>query len=353
LDSRFVEMYSVVCEFFNELLQSRENVQAIARQIWNVLSNCDSISYDEAGVGYAYALLHFLDRFRRFQMTYELLDKKKLMPIKGTKIDILDIGTGPGPSMYALSDFYSEKKKQFSDIKFDIDYVERSTEFRNWLHHFTEFANSRSFISFPWLVPFHHGSFREFKELEFNRREMSWGYNWKPITRIVKKRLNVIILSNFLTTANQVYNFSNEIRDCMRYLRNRGILVVVGAKYESGKYKEVYDAIDETILDGHYGNHKFRASCENVTPSNNRLFYSYSDEYGKRLKEIFKDFLAACDNFEGIELGKKEKNILLHSTNDEYSKNIQWDVFVYRKKSAMRKRLTSQSTWTSLRSAGV
>lgn len=346
-------MHSVVLGFFNELLASRESVQAIANQIWNVLSNCDSISYNEKGVGYAYALLHFLDRFRRFQLTYELLDKKRLMPVNGTKIDILDIGTGPGPSMYALSDFYSEKKKKFSDLKFDIDYVERSTEFRNWLHHFTEFANSRNFISYPWLVPFHHGNFEEFKELEFNRREVSWGNNWKPITRIVKKRPNVIVFSNFLTTANQVYEFSDEIRDCMRYLRNRGILVVVGAKHESGKYREVYDAIDEIILNGNYGNHTFRATCENVTPSNNRLFYSYSDEYGKKLKELYRVFLAACKNFEGIEFGEKEKNILLNSSGDEYSKDIQWDVFVYRKKSAMRKRLTSQSTRTSLRSAGV
>ena len=353
MDSRFLEMHSVVMEFFNDILTDREVVQDIANQIWNVLRNCDSISYNEKGVGYAYALLHFLDRFRRFQLTYELLDKERLMPINGTKIDILDIGTGHGPSMYALSDFYSEKKKKFNDLKIDIDYVERSTEFRSWLHHFTEFANSRDFISYPWLVPFHLGNFEDFKGVEFNRREMSWVNNLKPITRVVKKRPNVVVFSNFLTTANQVYEFSDEIRDCMRYLRNRGILVVVGAKYESGKYREVYDAINEILLNGKYGNHKFIASCENVTPNNNRLLYSYSDDYGRKLKELYRVFLAAFENFEGVELGGKEQGILLNSSSDEYSKDIQWDVFVYRKKSTMRKRLTSQSTRTSLRSACV
>lgn len=353
MDSRFVEMHSVVLGFFNDLLKSRENVQAIANQILNVLRNCDSISYNEKGVGYAYALLHFLDRFRRFQLTYELLDKKRLMPINGKKIDILDIGTGPGPSIYALSDFYSEKKKKFVDLKFDIDYVERSTEFRNWLHHFTEFANSRSFVSHPWLVPFHHGSSEEFKDLKFNRREMSWGNNWRPITKIVKIRPNIIVFSNFITTKNQAYEFSDEITDCMRYLRNRGILVIVGARSESGKYSEVYDAIDEIILNGNYGNHKFRAYCENVTPSNNRLLYSYSDEYGEKLKELYRVFLSTCKNFEDIEFGGEEKNILLKSSSEEYSKDIQWDVFVYRKKSALRNRLTSQNTRMSLRSSGV
>lgn len=96
----------------------------------DVLRNCDTITYNENGVSCAYAILHFLDRYHRFQLIFlELIEKKKL-PIKES-IDIIDIGSGPGPSMYATSDMYNLYRLYEEEIygkskikKINIEYVE-------------------------------------------------------------------------------------------------------------------------------------------------------------------------------------------------------------------------------------
>jgi len=122
-------MFEAINGYMNGLYQSPDNIHCIGHQLESVLKNCDEISYEEAGTAEAYALLHFLDRYHRFQLVFENLDSLGLMPAKKKEypVDVLDVGTGPGPSMYALSDFFSSK----GESGFNIDYVEKSKQFRN------------------------------------------------------------------------------------------------------------------------------------------------------------------------------------------------------------------------------
>ena len=63
-----------------------------------VLEQCDQISYNENGVPEAYIILHFLDRYHRFQLIFMDMLKARCFPIKET-IAMIDIGTCPEPSM--------------------------------------------------------------------------------------------------------------------------------------------------------------------------------------------------------------------------------------------------------------
>ena len=212
-----------------ELLSEDEFARRVAAKFEEVLSRCDEIDYNDDETAVAYCILHFLPRYRMFQLIYYELLINNILPIKNNQINTLDIGTGPGPSMYALSDIYSSLQifgavnHEFQHIP---DYVEQSYGFRNFLHHFTEKANAYySCDDLGWNVPYHHGSFYDFTSIDFNPKYKTyWG-----TCETIKFRFNLITSSNFFTTLSQVRNQKNEIKNCVRFLRNSGIFLVVGA----------------------------------------------------------------------------------------------------------------------------
>lgn len=346
---RFLELNYLLKDFLTSYIKNdSEYASLIASQLLNVLKHCDEITYEEQGTAEAYALLHFLDRYHRFQIIFDNLNSHHIMPIKSKRIDILDVGTGPGPSMYAISDFYTNLHKvsaaqRLTDDsdKLSIDYVERSRRFRNWLHHFTEHVNYYCPSQKPWKVPFHHGTFHDFEGLEFNQRITfnDQDDDGEFVTRsyIEKHRFDVIIFSNFLTTKEQVVNYSDELRNCVRFLRNNGILVIVGAKSQSAKYNAIYEEISQVILSENYSNWKFIAKCEKLVFENSTMGYSWSDCYGTTIKELIKDIYGKLQINNASSIPLEMVKILNDTIQPSYSRPIEWEVHVFRKKARMRK----------------
>ena len=347
---RFLELRYLLRDFLTKtILNYPDNVKCICSQLLNVLKNCDQITYEEPGTAEAYALLHFLDRYHRFQIIFDALSRNALMPNPKRKIDILDVGTGPGPSMYAISDFYRSLKNRtkvrdtyFTEDSFSIDYVERSDEFRNWLHHFTEYVNFYCPSRIPWQVPFHHGSFFDFKGIEFNQNKTRWDYDDEgdqiSIKYIQKYRFDLVIFSNFLTRKRQVEAFSSELKNCIRFLRNNGILVIVGAKSRSEKYREIYEKISHEILSENYSNWKFIASCEKLKLDTSDMKYSWGDCYGEQLKSLIRQVYELLLNAEESVIEPDFVKIIERTIAPNYSKPISWEIQIFRKKAKMRRK---------------
>jgi hypothetical protein len=269
------------------------------------------------------------------------------MPMKETGIDVLDIGTGPGPSMFAVSDFYSERFGQadalHSDHRrpaFKIDYVERSVEFRNWLHHFTEYANSCSPTSQRWYVPYHHGTFHDFRDIEFDQELSSWEPDddggGEYVSYIQRRRYDLITFSNFLTTRDQIIQFKDELQNCARFLRHKGILLVVGATDASAKYKDVYDALSKVILGRGYGSRKFAAWCESVQLEPHVLSYRWTDPYGERLKQQLRSVYEVLQSTYAEAIPAEAAQRLQASIQPNYNRAKEWQVVVFRKQARPR-----------------
>jgi SAM-dependent methyltransferase len=345
---RFEELGSLVEGYLLDQMSRYPEVgREMAFQLLNVLKNCDTITYNEPGTGNAYALLHFLDRYHRFQLTFDLLAHHRLMPLKQRDIDVLDIGTGPGPSMFALSDFYCERFG-YVDLSrvhrerphFRIDYVERSIEFRHWLHGFTEYANSYAPTGRYWYVPYHHGTFGDFSAIEFDEEMTSSdqdedGY-YHPTSYIRRHRFDLVIVSNFLTTRPQVLHFQKELRDCARFLRHNGILLVVGATATSEKYKHIYDTISEIILGQGYGSRKFIAWCERVNLEPHVLSYRWGDPYGEQLKKHIGAVYRVLQAKHPEIVPDEAARILSASVEPDYNRTNAWQILVFRKNARPR-----------------
>jgi hypothetical protein len=346
---RFLELKGLLEDFLLVRFSSDgDGARQAASQLLNVLRNCDSITYEEQGTAEAYALLHFLDRYHRFQLIFQKLSSLNLIPLRTKDVQILDVGTGPGPSMYAASDFFvdalgktSTNQSNWGEQGFSIDYVERSRQFRNWLHHFTEHANYHCPTERPWWVPFHHGTFQDFAGLQFDstRYEEDYDLDGEAFSKQVKvrRRFDLIVFSNFLTTKHQVQQFSTELQSCARYLRHKGILVVVGAPNRSRKYRDVYEEISRTVTGGRYSNKKLVARCFAVEIPDPLMKYSWSDPYGAQIKEAIARPYQELTRLASDCIPPDAKELLDQTLRPRYSKAIEWQVFVFRKWARPRK----------------
>lgn len=346
---RFLELRYLLARWLkDELKRDPDLGQSICAQFDNVLRHCDEITFDERGAAEAYVILHFLDRYHRFQVTLDELSRQGLMPRK-LESSILDIGTGPGPSMFAVSDFYSDGRWRLSrnnsaavEKGISVDYVERSTAFRNWLHHFTEMANSFAPSCVGWRVPYQHGSYLDFDYLEFDRRRtISWGRDDEGDeyieTYIEKTRPDLIVISNFLTEATQVKNFSKQIQDCARYLKHKGILLIVGAKGTSNKYAPIYRAINDIVINGSYSRAKFVAWCKRVELEKSILHYNYNDQWGAVLRSFHSDVRRHLRAALGDRMPAGIDESLRKWSNHDYTHEVSWEVNVYRKTAIPRR----------------
>lgn len=340
---RFLELKSLLEEFhIRKITAHPDTAREVASQLINVLRNCDSITYEEPGTAEAYAILHFLDRYHRFQLIFQELDSRKLIPRRTKGIKILDVGTGPGPSMFATSDFFTNKLNnhltsyaKWDEQTFQIDYVEKSYDFRDWLHHFTEYANYYCPSKNGWRVPFHHGTFHDFSNIEFNshRYETDYDSDGEPFTAqfTVRRRYDLIVFSNFLTTKNQVQQFASELQSCMRFLKHNGLMIIVGAPNRSRKYRDVYTELTKTLTEGRYGTKKIIAKCFPAHLPEPLMSYSWSDAYGTKVKESITKIYTELKKSAAECIPPEMEDIITQTTRPDYSKDIEWEVLAFKK----------------------
>lgn len=320
----------------------------VASQFENVLRCCDEIDYQEDSTATAYGILHFLPRFRRFQLTFGKLVDKLILPFGAKAINSLDIGTGPGPSLFALSDTYNSLRRfgeinnisYLKNLEYQPDYVERSSGFRNWLHHFTEFANFELPQSEEhWNVPYHHGSFREFDNIEFNESftysDIDDDGDYVMKTRKVKHRFNVVVCSNFFTQVSQIEALKIELQNCMRFMRNNGKLIISGGSgviNNNKNYPEIYKKAKEILLDNVYGNYKFYAKAKYLKVTRNKLSFNLQDRFGQRIKQFNKKILDRLYEHNAIDcIPVKFKDTFINSASDTYDYEYKWEFHIFEK----------------------
>ena len=123
----------------NVEISATEACTQFAKALPLALSKCDEPIYDAPFVAEAYAFLHLLERYRRFSQVLDVLLRAGVLPMRDSGIDILDVGAGPGPALFASDDFYDQlteyaKKHSISKINTQenkIQYVEDKTKIIN------------------------------------------------------------------------------------------------------------------------------------------------------------------------------------------------------------------------------
>lgn len=283
----FIYLKKALINYFN--INSSEYWKAVAVHMQDVLDFCDKIDYKEPETADAYAICHLLDRYHRFQiMQLELLKSNLTNHLKNRPFNILDVGTGPAPALFAFSDYYRALNAVANEeiYKCEEDYVEQSSGFRAFLHRFCEL----SLDLHPYSVPFHHGTFDNFKNVSFEERRRGIWDEWYT----KKYRFDIALFSNFFTKTDTVSEFRDELISVCRVMRNHGLIIVVGACDEkSEKYIDVYKTCDE-IIARRFGNWKFYGFWRKIIQQ--EVTYNYADEYGEEMRDFYSTIKKQFEN---------------------------------------------------------
>lgn len=366
LRKNFCLMLEVVTEYLNRVLDSNyldeEWPVVICRQFPTVLAHCDEITYDEVGVPEAYILLHFMDRYHRYQLTFLDMLKNNTFPIRET-INVMDIGTGPGPSLFALSDmimlingYLDEKEGKCGFKHINLDYAEQSHGFRDFMHHATEMLMVRNHKT---AVPFHHGTYYDASIFQSGERKLIYVDAWKvmncpddedcfrSIPQYVpyKKSFDLVIYSNFLTNIQVVDIFQEQLKKTMLYLKNRGVILIVGGDPGSDKYGPVYERINSIFNSQKYSNKKY-AGCYKQVVCAEKMSYAAESEYNKDIIAFFRQMFNRIPAEEWGRLDEKTRGIL--NKYLEGASDTKWYVSVYKRSSIFRKLMKNNNIHGSI-----
>lgn len=316
--------------------------ERVARLYPDIRKNLNNIDYNQVDTVIAYIIMHFLDRYRRFQLSYLDSIEKGILPVRKLTIDILDVGTGPAPALFAISDILLLLKQfgaensisRLATIDFECNYVEKSERFRSWLHHFTEFITEKKKKNFH--IPFHHGSFYDFSDLDLQRekqllqqesiRNLVYQDNlskgeaqlfvdgeiggWKDMYRY-----NVVLFGYFITKEQQINELLPQLRSICRALRNGGIIIIMTGGGD--RYQRIYEGLREMINDQKY---------MNVVEFCINLEYHYGDPFGIRLRGFHEEILQHFGQF-GVSINDEE----FIANLDDKSRKARWGTAIFQK----------------------
>ena len=245
LAAKFDLLARALLQLFERSIQTAEQ----AHEVWTaapaVLHRCNEQStYEMPGAPLAYAWLHLLDRYGRTWMALERLVSSGYLPIAKFGVRTLDVGTGPGPSAFAVHDFYTALTEFGAEAGIEalkqppsITCVEFDLGTNHLRHHLSEIMSVLSRSDRPPRLT--SGSeLRDFGELKprEERRSMQNHLRWKeepswnPVegddgyelvhtadeANDIAQSLHhyrLIVFSNFLTTVGTVEQFEPTLVD--------------------------------------------------------------------------------------------------------------------------------------------
>jgi hypothetical protein len=234
--------------------------------------HCDEPIYSEPLVVEAYVFLHFLERYRRCWRLLSHMVEQAILPMSQYGINVLDVGTGPGPTGYAVSDFYRclcdfATEASVSGLltpEPSFTFVELAPEMSRFIHLFSETARQRGpyHTAFSNFADVNIDSIRRANrealvakiehEDETTRRHAKWFVEEMYGPEARTWRFQLVVFGYFLTETDQVDRFNQQILAAFRSLTRGGILAVVGATggksvaaTGDGKdYSVIYEEVD-------------------------------------------------------------------------------------------------------------
>jgi hypothetical protein len=225
------------------------------------------------GASAAYAWLHLLDRYARTWSALETLVTACCLPLAKGGVRVLDVGTGPGPSAFAVHDFYAamtEFAAQTGNLQWrqppSMTCVEFDCNSNHLRHHLAEIMFEQSQQQAEGVLAMCHAlsDFRaivpraERKRLQevlrwtedeyFDEVANEWTsdlqYSADEANDMAQSlhRYRLIVFSNFLATVGTVTTFEPNLIDILADAQPGSVVMVLGGK--GGPYPEVYEYVD-------------------------------------------------------------------------------------------------------------
>ena len=286
LDNYFSSLIACLTKFLVDIIkQERIDIDNICVEFQNTAIDCDHLEFKSPSQVISYIILHFVARYLRSQDLFLDLIQYKLFPLSNRENKVISIGAGPSPSLYAINNIYSVINKFFEKkydnenmkIRYRIDYCEESHNFRQFLHHFTEYLNDerRCEKNNIYSIPYHFGSFGDFSKMNVSKNDHT--------------RFDIAIFNNFLTPNTSFENFKENIEGVIECLTKKGVLIIFGPDLKGkSRYKDYYYSLNKFLSKYHYKTKTKRFGYVNQV----EFYESKKTLYSKQSKETLRNFFS-------------------------------------------------------------
>ena len=251
-----------------EWVRTKEDVEEVWAAAPFVRGRCnDPDTYGMRGAARAYAWLHLLDRYVRTWLSLECLAKQSILPMGSEGVRVLDVGTGPGPSAFAVHDFFAAMVRYSEGSGSEswrqparITCVESSVRMNHFRHHLAE----RLFVTgapkaildvcnhipdFQSISPVRERTdlnkrLRDAYDDYYDEHQEEWvsepSYTPEEANRTanVLHRYRFFTFSNYLTTKSTVDASRQNLIDILSDTQPGSVLLLIGAK--GGHYSDIY-----------------------------------------------------------------------------------------------------------------
>lgn len=274
LSRRFDELATALSSLLREWVRTPGEAADVWCAAPAVISRCnEKKTYEMPGAACAYAWFHLLDRYVRTWNALKLLVKRHCLPMGRYGVNALDVGTGPGPSAFAIHDFYAsmiEFSRARENSKWrqptHVTCVEFDENTNRLRHHLAEklfeqaqresegvLAMCHNLADFGELEPsqerkVHLQALQNSEETYFDEVTGQWTseqiYLPDEANDIAQSlhRYRLVTFSNFLTTVETVKCFEPNLVDVLGDAKPGTVLLVLGGKGDS--YPKVYQYTD-------------------------------------------------------------------------------------------------------------
>lgn len=274
LKTKFEAMATALWTLLQAAVVTAEDARAVWLATPAVLSRCnEQATYEMPGASAAYAWLHLLDRYVRTWSALDLLVQANCLPLARQGVRCLDVGTGPGPSAFAVYDFYvamTEFAGQSGNTLWRqppsitcVEFDRNSNSFRHCLAEIVFEQSGRqsegvlsmcsALSDFRTIEPrperrLLQESLRREEDEYFDEAAGEWTsdprYSAEEANQIAQSlhRYRLIVFSNFLTTVGSVNTFEPNLVNVLADAQPGSVVMVLGGKREP--YPEVYQYVD-------------------------------------------------------------------------------------------------------------
>ena len=261
---------------------TQENAHHVWKAIPAVLGCCNEQgAYEKPGFVWAYAWLHLLDRYVRTWIALKRLVEESCIPMGRYGVSALDVGTGPGPSAFAIHDFYTamvEFSEKTGNLKWQqpahvtcIELDSRSNHLRHLLAEIVFEQSQRkskgvlkmcgALADFGEIKPTQERrqllqTLRNAEDEYFDEEANQWtselSYSQEEANLMAQSlhRYRLIMFSNFLTTFDKVNCFKPNLEDILQDAAPGSVLLVLGGKKK--EYPRVYEYVDQLASDAKF-----------------------------------------------------------------------------------------------------
>lgn len=274
LSQKFEALAAAIWSLLTDTVRTPEDALAVWKAVPAVLRCCNSQrTYQLPGAIPAYAWIHLLDRYIRTWTALERLVEKRCLPMGKHGVRALDVGTGPGPSAFAIDDFYTAVS-EFSELRCrpkwrqppEVTCVELDRNANHFRHLLAEILfeknqrKSMSVLSMCSALP-------DFGELNptRERRQYMQSLRWQEAVYFdedsrewVSQRVScseeashmaqslhryrLVVFSNFLTTISSVKHFESNLVEMLQDAAAGSVVLLLGGR--GGHYCDVYEYVD-------------------------------------------------------------------------------------------------------------